>query len=529
MTIPACLPGLYLVAGLAISFFTCWVVISFILRLCDAHSHTIDRGRDFHHPHKISVPRFGGVGLVAAFMVLSSGIYFSGILSPSDTKVLVTVVLSSLGMFLLGFCDDLRPLGARWKLSIQIALATAVCLSGIRIEIVKNPVTEVEFALGLSGYFATVVWLVTLPNLINLIDGIDGLAGGISLMLMFLLATISGNLMVPATLLSVGVAGALLGFLKFNYPPAKIYMGDCGAYFLGFLIGLLSIINSNKGTVIAALIAPAFALALPVADVSFAVLRRGLRGLPFFRADRRHLHHLLINLGFSRELAVLALYAVSIICLALAFCVFYCQGRLLPLFAGVLVLVLLMFAKLSGLAKNWVAIVSGLGKSLALRKETRYALALSRWLEMEAERHGSIEEIWQDYTFAVRKLGFSRIKLILPESTSTWELEGSDPETYGMQHASRQISDGMTIEFHADKEAMPEILFSLLTDLASEIWHKVVSRWQKINKTSLVFMSETATPGRYTQNRFVRPHAPVQSNPSIGISNSPNESVLTVP
>lgn len=493
---------------LVLGLFTCWGTISLTLQLfCIADG--VGRGKDFHHDRKAPVPRVGGMGLVASFAVVSLAIYFLQGLSSSGANTLGVVALSSLAMFALGFWDDLRPLRAHWKLIIQIAIASVVYFSGIKIEILKNPFTEIDFTLGVFSFLATVLWLVTLTNLINLIDGIDGLAGGICLMLMFLLATIGGG-DVSAMLLAVGVAGALLGFLKFNYPPAKIYMGDGGAYFLGFLIGILSITNSNKGTVAAALIAPAFALALPLVDVGLAVLRRGLSGLPIFRADRRHIHHHLIALGFSRERAVLGLYAVSLFCLFLAFSVFYWQGRLLPLFTGLLFLVLLISGHLSGFTKDWFTIGSRLGKSLALRKETRYALTLSKWLEMEVERHNSVDELWQDYQFVVRKLGFSRVNLVLPDGASTWESEGFEERADEMRHISHEINDGTVIEFDADKTVMSDMLFNLLSDLASETWYKAASRWRVINTTPLEFVSMATPPGTTAQKKFVRMYAPVR-------------------
>ncbi|MCE0497060.1 MAG: undecaprenyl/decaprenyl-phosphate alpha-N-acetylglucosaminyl 1-phosphate transferase [Methylacidiphilales bacterium] len=414
-------------------------------------------------------------------------------------------------MFALGFWDDLRSLRAQWKLIAQIAIAAAVYFSDIRIEIIKNPVTETDLALGVVfSFIATVLWLVTLTNLINLIDGIDGLAGGICLMLMVLLANLGSANSSFVMLLAVGVAGALLGFLKFNYPPAKIYMGDGGAYFIGFLIGILSIVNSNKGTVVAALIAPTFALALPLVDASLAVLRRGLPGLPVFRPDRKHIHHHLITVGFSRERAVLSLYTVSLVCLVLALSVFYWQGRLLPLFTGLLFLVLIVSGHLSGYTRNWFTIGSRLGKSLALRKETRYALTLSRWLEMEVERQGSVEELWRDYQFVVCKLGFSRVKLVLPDGIKIWESEDFQERAAEMRHGSHELNHGTVIEFDADKTVMSEMLFDLLSDLASETWYKAASRWWMINKTPVEFLSKAPIPGSSPQKKFVRLYAPAR-------------------
>jgi len=467
---------LQILACLALGFFFCWALIGIILKQVEKGVGA-GRKKDFHHTHKVAIPRLGGVALVSAFVAVALAICFCTPISPSAIGVLGVIVCSSLAMFALGLYDDLRGLGAKSKLAIQIAIASAAYLGGIRIELLKNPFTDSDIHLGIVGYFATVLWLVGLTNLINLIDGIDGLAAGIGLMLMLLMTnlSVSENLGLSA-LLSIGMAGALLGFLKFNYPPAKIYMGDGGAYFLGFIIGILSVVNANKGTVMAALIAPAFALALPIIDVSLAILRRGLRGLPIFRPDQRHIHHRLITLGISRERTLLNLYTVSLLCLTLAVCVFCVQGHLLPLYIGLLLLVLVVAGHLSGFTKDWSGIGSQFGNLLSLRKETRYALSLGRWFVMAADRHQSMETLREDYWFVVKKLGFSKVNLSLPGgSAHTWQTKEFDPQKADYYEAVHQISDGTAIEFTADKRLMTEDVFVLLGDLASESWYKAAS------------------------------------------------------
>jgi UDP-GlcNAc:undecaprenyl-phosphate GlcNAc-1-phosphate transferase len=471
-----------ILACLALGFGVCWTLISLILRRAE-RGLGMDRAKDFHHGHKAPIPRLGGVAMISAFVVVALAVALCVTQPGSGSSSLCVVVLSSLAMFGLGFWDDLRPLGAKFKLAGQIAIASAVYLCNIRIELFHDPFTATDLQLGALGYVATVLWLVSLTNLINLIDGIDGLAGGIGLMLMLLMANLGANDHLDfCTLLAMGVAGALLGFLKFNYPPARIYMGDGGAYFLGFLIGILSIVNSNKGTVAAALIAPAFALALPIVDVSLAILRRGARGLPVFRPDQKHIHHhLLIKLGISRERALLNLYTVSLLCLFLALCVFCLQGRLLPLYTGLLFLVLVVAGHLSGFTRNWFEVGSQLGQSLRLRKETRYALTLDRWFMLEAERHSRPAELWEDYQFVVKKLGFSRLKLTLPDGSShLWQADDFDPAAPHLQ-AAHEISDGTVVELAGVTSKMPEALFTLLGDLAAEMWYKAAQRCRAAN------------------------------------------------
>jgi UDP-GlcNAc:undecaprenyl-phosphate GlcNAc-1-phosphate transferase len=470
--------------GFSLSYALIWLILKWA-------RNRGERGRDgeFHHGHKIPVPRLGGIALASAFALSAVSIYLFLPISASSAGTLVAVTFGSLAMFGLGLWDDLSPLSAKFKLVAQVAISSVVYFGNIRIDIFKNPLTDTEISLGVFGYSLTVLWLVSVTNLINLIDGIDGLAGGICLMLMFLLANVAiGGDSGISMLLAITVAGSLIAFLRFNYPPAKIYMGDGGAYFLGFVIGVLSIVNSNKGTVAAALIAPAFALALPIVDVGLAVLRRGLRGLPVFRPDQKHIHHHLITLGISRERTLLNLYTVCLLCLFLAFGVFYLQGRMLPLYTGLLFLVLIIAGHMSGYTKNWFEISSQLGKSLALRKETQYALTLNRWLVMEVERHGSVDELWEDYQFVIRKLGFSRVKIALPNGTSnTWQAEDFEEGSSAYHFAAHEISDGTVIEVAANKSMMPDILFNLLGDLTAETWYKIALRWRMLNKTPLRF------------------------------------------
>jgi UDP-GlcNAc:undecaprenyl-phosphate GlcNAc-1-phosphate transferase len=261
--------------------------------------------------------------------------------------------------------------------------------------------------------------------------------------------------------------------------------------------------------VVAALIAPAFALALPILDVSFAVLRRGLRGLPVFRADQKHLHHCLIMLGFSREGAVLILYTISFLCLSLAFGVFWLQGRQLPLFCGLLFLVLAIAGHVLGFTRNWIEIAGQLGKSLTLRKETRYALALGRWLEMEAERQDSLDALWQDYQFVVKRLGFASVHLRLPDGGDTRLVHEFDEATTDLQKVCHELDNGSVIQFFASPGTLPEPLFKLLADLAAETWHRAALRWRTLHHTS-VNVSEPTLPEFVPQDKFLRFYTPIE-------------------
>jgi len=460
-----------------------WALIPVILQR-SAASDGFNRAQTFHHTHKTPVSRFGGVALALAFItvVLATLLWFPDAATTWRTRLVI--VFGSLAMFLLGLRDDLRPLGARKKLAGQILIALGACAFGVNIENFQNPFTHTVYELGWWwGSVLTVFWLVALTNMINLIDGIDGLAGGLALMLMGLLVYVGwGSEVHFAVLCAAGVFGALLGFLRYNFPPARIYLGDGGAYFLGFLIAVLALVNSHKGTVVAALVAPLFALALPIVDVCLAILRRGLKGLPIFRPDRRHIHHKIVELGISRRRAVLILYGLSSVFLMMAFAAFLSQGRLVPILFGFMCLTLLLSAGSFSFSREWFSLGRVLENSREMRRETQYALALGRWLEMEAERAGSMESLWADFVFAVRKLGFAGVRLSLADGEWVWHAPGIIPEGEVM-HRSRQIDakNPMTLHFSASGAAMSSRVFEHLSELTAEFWIKATVRWQEVN------------------------------------------------
>ncbi len=440
---------------------------------------------ELHHTHKIPVPRIGGIALVLPFLLVAALVFIAVPPAPDRVVIRLTIVLTGLLMFLLGFMDDLRPLGAKRKLLGQIIISSVAWFGGAEITTFANPFNEVIYQLGWLSWPVTVLWLVAFTNLINLADGVDGLAGGIGFMLMLLLAYVGWNSNLAfSTFCAVAMCGALLGFLCHNFPPAKIYMGDGGAYFTGFLIGLLSLVGSQKGTVVSALIAPAFALALPIIDVSLAILRRGLKGLPVFRPDRRHIHHRLQAGGLSRRQTVLLLYAISLIFLGSAFAIFVVRERWIPLAIGSIFLVGLLAAGRFSFSREWLSISRVVGNSLEMRKDIQYALLLGRWLELEAERCESIDDLWGDFKFVVRKVSFSKVELHLDGSVSTWKtvLQPGKEDEFRIVKHDLPGNHAMSLHFTGHSEVMPREKFEIISELMAEAWLKATRRWQSLHQ-----------------------------------------------
>jgi UDP-GlcNAc:undecaprenyl-phosphate GlcNAc-1-phosphate transferase len=498
--------GFAVLAFALVGFAVCWLAVPLIRRFPCASSR-----RQLHHTHEAPVSRFGGLALVVAFAILSIIAFALNPQGKHSSSERLVVVAASLAMFSLGFVDDLKALGAKRKLLGQILIACAVYFAGIQITQFRDPVTGTALHLGVFACPITVFWLVAFTNLVNLIDGVDGLAAGICLMLMGLLFYVaSQSALVFSLVITAGMCGALLGFLCYNFPPAKIYLGDGGAYFLGFLAGMLSMTHSQKGTVAAALLAPLFVLALPIVDVALAILRRGIKGLPLFRPDRRHLHHRLAEAGLSRTRIVLGFYGCTLFFLVLALGVCLSKGKWLPILFGIGCAVLLISARSFSFSREWFAIGKMLGNSLEIRKQVRYALTLSAWIELEAERSRSAEDLWTDFGFAVRKLGFTAVTLTTPDGRKHLNWTGNI-KRHPSHRRSRDLGDNSWLEFAAPTAEFELHPFELMSDLAAETWIKACRCWEQAHQCPLRFNQPARTapePEQQVQFPLLRGDAP---------------------
>lgn len=269
------------------------------------------------HVHKSPIPRLGGLAVVIGFFVSLLALY--GIGTSSLGQMLFNKPMLVLGLFCggiaaatLGALDDLKGVRALHKITVQIAIAVAAYAFGFRIDAIALPwIGSID--LGLLAVPATVFWFVAVMNAVNLIDGLDGLAGGIAFIACvsnFVVGWMNESLLV--ILLSAALAGAVLGFLIYNFNPASIFMGDTGSLFLGFALAATSLLGSSiKSATTVSLLVPILALGVPIMDTLFAMVRRYLERRPIFGADRGHIHHKLLDLGLTHRRAVLVLYAVS--------------------------------------------------------------------------------------------------------------------------------------------------------------------------------------------------------------------------
>jgi UDP-GlcNAc:undecaprenyl-phosphate GlcNAc-1-phosphate transferase len=267
------------------------------------------------HVHTTSVPRLGGVAIFATFAVVSGLAAFlstrAGLAVALPAREVFSIFASAFIIFLLGLYDDVRFVGPYWKFGIQILAAILLYTGGVgvhRLDLISSGRT-----LGaVAGLPLTVLWIVLITNAFNLIDGLDGLAAGsafFSTVVVFVTSLLAPNAMV--TLLAIALAGAILGFLRFNFHPASIFLGDSGSMFIGFMLAALALAGSEKAPTMIAVAIPVVAFGFPILDVALAVSRRFLSGKPLFRGDRDHIHHKLLKRGLSQRGAVLVLYGVT--------------------------------------------------------------------------------------------------------------------------------------------------------------------------------------------------------------------------
>ncbi|MCL2462466.1 MAG: undecaprenyl/decaprenyl-phosphate alpha-N-acetylglucosaminyl 1-phosphate transferase [Defluviitaleaceae bacterium] len=258
--------------------------------------------------HKEPLPRMGGVAIVLGFLI-SIGI--AAIFMPEMRTVqFLGFIAGAVIIAVTGMLDDIFTLKARLKFAIEIVAALIVVFSGTRVDFIIYPIpTYLDY---LSVPF-TLVWIVGVTNAVNIIDGLDGLAAGVSTIgavCLMILCVISGNAL--AVILSAALAGSCLGFLPRNFNPAEVIMGDTGALFLGYVLAVSSITGVFKAYALLSVLIAFLVIALPIFDTLFAMIRRIAHHKPIMEADRGHLHHRLVDGGYSPKQAVVILYGLSV-------------------------------------------------------------------------------------------------------------------------------------------------------------------------------------------------------------------------
>jgi UDP-GlcNAc:undecaprenyl-phosphate/decaprenyl-phosphate GlcNAc-1-phosphate transferase len=293
------------------------------------------------HLHSRPLPRFGGVAIFLSFLLtfaiaLPAGWHHLAVSFGLSFQTLLTILLPGCLIFALGLYDDIHSVSPYTKVAVQAVAGAMLFAGGLRI--LDLPVLfgtrHLPWFLGLP---LTVLWVLAITNAFNLIDGLDGLAAGSALfstMVVFAVALVSGSSLV--SLMALLLAGSILGFLRFNFSPATIFLGDCGSLFIGFMLSALALQGAQKAPTIIAVAIPVVSFGLPILETALSIVRRYLGGRPVFTADREHIHHKLLQRGLSHRQVVITLYAVSALFALLSLFLLWPTGDALGLVLAVL-------------------------------------------------------------------------------------------------------------------------------------------------------------------------------------------------
>jgi UDP-GlcNAc:undecaprenyl-phosphate GlcNAc-1-phosphate transferase len=429
---------LYLIVTLgAVSLLLAYILTPFI-RDTIGHLGFLDHPDDVRKKHSAPVPRVGGIAIALSYTATFA---IAFILPFSYTSVLHNAFpdiwklsLIATIVFVTGLLDDLVGLRPLEKL-IPIVLAGVLAYwAGIRVDTHVIPALSQHAWL---GFATTVIWLVGCTNAFNLIDGLDGLAAGVGLFatLTMLLAALTQ----PNTALVLAImplAGCLLGFLRYNFNPASVFLGDSGSLLVGFLLGCYGALWSAKSVALTALAVPVLAVSVPLVDAGLSIVRRFLRNRPIFQADSQHIHHKLLDRGFSPRAAVLVIYGVCL-CAAISSLV---VNALHNRYSGLFVF---LFCAAAGLGVQYLGYgeFAVAGRMLLKGRFWRIIDAKTRMIDLEANlaRATDLEERWRRILMGSREFGFDGVRMSLagvlfedssrPDARRDWQLRISLSET----------------------------------------------------------------------------------------------------
>jgi len=381
--------------------------------------------------HEGNIPRLGGIGIL--FGLLATIICFEwipledrGVEWPSINENSVQVLyLGSVAAWSLGLLDDVFNLKPRWKIIAQLTLGFVIVLSGFRIQFIDLPFTGMNTDIGYLSWPVTILWIVGVMNAFNLIDGLDGLAGGVVISSAGIFALISFfNGEIAITLLLVIVMGATFGFWLFNRSPAVIFMGDSGSYLLGYIMSILSLwaTENERGS---QTLAPLLVLAFPLIDTLLSLFRRYLKGIPFYSADRDHLHHRLINKGFSPDQITWFMIGITI--------VFGTMGGIIIFFPKLQGFAILGAIVLSYLILYWMEYdvirkpFSSAMEHLDLRKKRNLMVALADGIDDYFSKDPDLDSILRSFCYWMKLADVSRMELY-KKSSKVWNQGTIDNE-----------------------------------------------------------------------------------------------------
>jgi UDP-GlcNAc:undecaprenyl-phosphate GlcNAc-1-phosphate transferase len=422
------------------------------------------------------------MGGLVVFAVVFAGAFLAlrlqnlvGEMLRANARYIYGLIVCTACMLLLGVVDDRHAVRPKVKLLVQTVVAVAAVVLGFRVQAVTLPWLDSVVLPDVLGIILSLLWIVGITNAINLTDGLDGLAAGICLLASAVNAVVAiylGNHYM--SVMMVLLAGALLGFLRWNFHPARVFIGDTGSLALGMYLALASLHSAQKSHTVVLILVPLFALGYPIFDTLLAIARRMVRGQPLFASDRDHIHHRLMDRTQRPSLAAVLIYVVSLLlcllCLAAMTSHYFVLGLGL---AGVTIMALFS-ARVLGYLEwgGWVARWSG-------RDETKVLHAAAHLARLKMQRAAGEQELLRALAVIAPEIGARRISLCRPGRTHDWIDPDLRPAAESAEHRALEfpLPDGTTVHFLLDESAaldeersqLVEDLCRLLNDRLGEL------------------------------------------------------------
>jgi UDP-GlcNAc:undecaprenyl-phosphate GlcNAc-1-phosphate transferase len=474
---------MYSLILLALTSFVLALVLTPLWRNLFRHLGWQDEPDHTRKLHREPIPHAGGVPILlacaGAYVVLFLSPLHGGVIAAQGLP-LVWKILPALGVvFLTGLWDDLLGLRPWQKLVLEVAAAGWVWWMGVRVMGVGGVHVAEWWSLPL-----TLAWFIGCTNAFNLIDGVDGLAAGVGLFATtatLVAALLQNNFPLQAAV--VPLAGALLGFLRYNFNPASIFLGDCGSLSLGFLLGCYGVIWSQKSATLLGMTAPLIVLAIPLLDVCLSIARRFLRGQPIFKGDRGHIHHQLLARGLTPRRVALLLYGVCGLFAALSLLVSVDQHR----YAGAIVV---LFCGATWLGVNLLGYVEfNVAKRMFLGGSFQQILdgqVRLRHLEEALLKAATFGECWSVMRGACQTFGFAGVRMRFDGRVFEEHLQAVEAESCWVLRIPLSERDYINFERHYDSPAKPMLVAALVDMLKSRLHGKL--RSLELDRSTLVRM-----------------------------------------
>ena len=429
------------ITAFAVAFITSLVITPMTIRL--GRRLNLYDPSDARKVHSAKISRIGGTAIFLSLMVVAVPAVILdemlwGIFSDIQADMQVLLLTSTI-IFITGLVDDVTGMKAIIKLAMQLMMAVAVCWKGIKVGNI------VGYELGVLDWPVSLIWIVGITNAVNLIDGLDGLCAGICSMTCAVVATFAiVNNHPTIALLMLAMLGGLVGFLIFNFNPARIFMGDSGSMFLGFFLAVSCLITPAKGAAAMGIILPALALGLPIFDMMLAVVRRLLSRRSIFAADNGHIHHRLMQRGLSHRHAVIILYLITLMIATAGILLISLKAAgQLPIFIAIIVALMIIFRVVGvyRFKRMFTNARDNLTRMVMVRREKR----VLEQLQNEFRVIESIDQWWLAVQNTVNRMGFTSISIEMIEDNETKTLEFRSPDAA----TARQ-------NFHTDIKLDPE-------------------------------------------------------------------------